>query len=553
MSDGNPAKATWQAATELLRDEGDLSDSQTAFVRMAHPLASVDDVFMIAVGSDFVKSWIEDHVADRMTDRVSAIIGHPVRLMISVDPSINDMPNVHQPDEDQISSRVPESAGRDRYSDAPELLVDPRAPFPERTESSGQENFGVDPYANRLSGRPGQADGDPRFHAEAAPQQSEPSYKDRDPRAARYHEAYYSSADTYQPPQDSLLLAQARLNTRYTFDNFVIGESNRFATATSLAVAESPGTTYNPLFLYSDSGMGKTHLMHAIGNYSLSLYSHSKVRYVSSEEFVNLFINALGSGKMNEFKDQFRSVDILLIDDIQFIGGKEDTMVEIFHTFNALTNANKQIVITSDVAPNLLNGFEERMLSRFNSGVTASIDRPNLETRIAILEKKASADGIQVPRDVHEYIASNMTTNIREMEGALRRVTAFADLSGQPVDLTLSEMVLKDLISNPDALEITASLIMGQTASYFQLSIDDLTSTDRSRSLVIARQVAMYLCREMTELSLPKIGEIFGGRDHTTVMHAYRKIDKQMAQKQATYNQVSELTSRIRQASQHPQ
>ena len=241
-------------------------------------------------------------------------------------------------------------------------------------------------------------------------------------------------------------------------------------------------------------------------------------------------------------------MDILLIDDIQFIGGKEDTMVEFFHTFNALTNANKQIVITSDVPPNRLNGFEERMLSRFNSGVTASIDRPNLETRIAILEKKASTDGIQVPREVHEYIASNMTTNIREMEGALRRVTAFADFNKQPADLTLAEIVLKDFISNPDTIEITASLIMGQTASYFQVSIDDLKSADRSRSLVTPRQIAMYLCREMTSLSLPKIGDIFGGRDHTTVMHAYKKIDKQMAEKQTTYNQVSELTSRIKQA-----
>ncbi|MGO1592945.1 MAG: chromosomal replication initiator protein DnaA [Ancrocorticia sp.] len=579
MSDGNPAKATWQAATELLRDEGGLSDSQTAFVRMAHPLAAVDDVFMIAVGSEFVKSWIEDHVADRMTEKVSAILGHTIRLMISVDPSINDMPA--QPnDEDPFAHRRtdhphPErfaeqrtsypdggyadtSDGRDfqaersdRYSDTSVSLVDPHDSFQGRSDRTAAENFDQASYGGQPQSRAPQTER--HYHNEATSSPNEASYHDRDSRNTRYREALYQSGDSYHSPQDQSLLAQARLNPRYLFDNFVIGDSNRFATATSLAVAESPGTTYNPLFLYSDSGMGKTHLMHAIGNYALSLYSHSKIRYVSSEEFLNLFINSLGNGKMNEFKDQFRSVDILLIDDIQFIGGKEDTMVEFFHTFNALTNANKQIVITSDVAPNLLNGFEERMLSRFNSGVTASIDRPNLETRIAILEKKASADGIRVPREVHEYIATNMTTNIREMEGALRRVTAFADLSGQPVDLTLSEMVLKDLISNPDSIEITASLIMGQTASYFQLSIEDLTSTDRSRSLVIARQIAMYLCREMTELSLPKIGEIFGGRDHTTVMHAYRKIDKQMAQKQTTYNQVSELTSRIKQAAQQPQ
>lgn len=351
-------------------------------------------------------------------------------------------------------------------------------------------------------------------------------------------------------PDTAVRSQKARINPRYTFDNFVIGDNNRFATATSLAVAESPGTTYNPLFLYSDSGMGKTHLMHAIGNYALNLFPSIKVRYVSAEEFTNAFINSVRDGHQAEFKNQFRTVDILLIDDIQFIGGRDSTVEEFFHTFNALTNSNKQIVITSDVSPNLLNGFEERMLSRFNSGVTANIDRPNLETRIAILEKKAHSDGFTVPREVNEYIATHMLTNVREMEGALRRVTAFADLSKQTINLSLAEMILKDLIANPDAIEITATLIMSQTAGYFDISIEEMISTDRSRVLVSARQVAMYLCREMTELSLPKIGHLFGKRDHTTVMHACRKIDKQMAERQTTYNQVSELTSRIKQAAQ---
>ncbi len=566
MSDGNPAKDTWSAAIELLREEGALSDSQTAFVRMAQPLAAVDEIFMIAVGSDFVKNWIEEHVAEAMIEQVSAILGRTVRLMISVDSSINEMPKIQPIDTDspsqgfshqpytQGSSRSNQSAVPSNFETAPQGHSDySSSEAPSRYESqfdshlSPDSHFGQRPTSPRHQESRQHSVNDDHTDVRGYPERSTFQDTQNYPRSApQGFRGSYRSADT------SAMTAEARLNPRYTFDNFVIGDSNRFATATSLAVAESPGTTYNPLFLYSDSGMGKTHLMHAIGNYALSLYSHSKIRYVSSEEFLNAFINSLGNGKMNEFKDQFRSVDILLIDDIQFIGGKEDTMVEFFHTFNALTNANKQIVITSDVAPNLLNGFEERMLSRFNSGVTASIDRPNLETRIAILEKKASADGIQVPREVHEYIATNMTTNIREMEGALRRVTAFADLSKQPVDLTLSEIVLKDLISNPDAVEITASLIMGQTASYFQVSIDDLKSANRSRSLATARQVAMYLCREMTSLSLPKIGDIFGGRDHTTVMHAYRKIDKQMAEKQTTYNQVSELTSRIKQAATHP-
>lgn len=556
MSDGNPAKNAWAAAIELLREENALSNSQLAFVTMAQPLASVDDVFMIAVGSPFVKDKIEDHVAELMTERLSAILGREVRLMISVDPSINEMPTVQPVEPDLATQSSPEQpyAASPGHAPTNPLTSSSFDTVPTHGEygapdSSRFDRRGPDPAYSSTS-RPG-------THLDAGlhvvdNNYSERGYRDdrsfrdqsfrehRQPTSRSYGNSYLNT--------DSSMTAEARLNPRYTFDNFVIGDSNRFATATSLAVAESPGTTYNPLFLYSDSGMGKTHLMHAIGNYALSLYSHSKIRYVSSEEFTNAFINSLRDGRQPEFKDQFRSVDILLIDDIQFIGGKEDTMVEFFHTFNALTNANKQIVITSDVPPNRLNGFEERMLSRFNSGVTASIDRPNLETRIAILEKKASSDGIQVPREVHEYIASNMTTNIREMEGALRRVTAFADFNKQPADLTLAEIVLKDFISNPDTIEITASLIMGQTASYFQVSIDDLKSADRSRSLVTPRQIAMYLCREMTSLSLPKIGDIFGGRDHTTVMHAYKKIDKQMAEKQTTYNQVSELTSRIKQA-----
>ena len=556
MSDGNPAKNAWAAAIELLREENALSNSQSAFVTMAQPLASVDDVFMIAVGSPFVKDKIEDHVAELMTERLSAILGRDVRLMISVDPSINEMPTVPPVEPELVAQSSP---------DQPYAPTPGHAPGNSLTSSSFETVPTHSEYGTPDSSRFDRRGADPAYPSAPRPGThldtglhvvdnnfSERNFRDdrsyreqsfrehRQPTSRSYGNSYLNT--------DSSMMAEARLNPRYTFDNFVIGDSNRFATATSLAVAESPGTTYNPLFLYSDSGMGKTHLMHAIGNYALSLYSHSKIRYVSSEEFTNAFINSLRDGRQPEFKDQFRSVDILLIDDIQFIGGKEDTMVEFFHTFNALTNDNKQIVITSDVPPNRLNGFEERMLSRFNSGVTASIDRPNLETRIAILEKKASTDGIQVPREVHEYIASNMTTNIREMEGALRRVTAFADFNKQPADLTLAEIVLKDFISNPDTIEITASLIMGQTASYFQVSIDDLKSADRSRSLVTPRQIAMYLCREMTSLSLPKIGDIFGGRDHTTVMHAYKKIDKQMAEKQTTYNQVSELTSRIKQA-----
>jgi chromosomal replication initiator protein len=341
--------------------------------------------------------------------------------------------------------------------------------------------------------------------------------------------------------------AQARLNPKYTFETFVIGSSNRFAHAAAVAVAEAPAKAYNPLFVYGDSGLGKTHLLHAIGHYAQSLYQGVKVRYVSSEEFTNDFINMIRDGKQDGFRRRYRDVDVLLVDDIQFLENKEGTQEEFFHTFNTLHNASKQIVISSDRAPKRLVTLEDRLRSRFEWGLLTDVQPPELETRIAILRKKAVQDRLNAPPEALEYIASRISTNIRELEGALIRVTAFASLNRQSVDLQLAEFVLKDLIPEAQGPEITASTIMGQTASYFGLSIDDLCGTSRSRVLVTARQIAMYLCRELTELSLPKIGQQFGGRDHTTVMHADRKIRSLMAERRSIYNQVTELTNRIKQ------
>ena len=339
----------------------------------------------------------------------------------------------------------------------------------------------------------------------------------------------------------------ARLNPKYTFETFVIGSSNRFAHAAATAVAEAPARAYNPLFIYGGSGLGKTHLLHAIGHYARSLDPSVRVRYVNSEEFTNDFINSIRDDKAEAFQRRYREVDVLLVDDIQFLQGKEQTMEEFFHTFNTLHNANKQVVITSDLAPKQLNGFEDRMRSRFEWGLLTDVQPPDLETRIAILRKKANNENLQIDAAVLSYIASRISTNIRELEGALIRVTAFANLNRQPVDESLAVMVLKDFITDNEGEEITPALIMGQTADYFSVSIDALCSADRSRVLVNARQIAMYLCRELTELSLPKIGQLFGGRDHTTVMHANRKIREQMAEKRSTFNQVTELTNRIKQ------
>ena len=338
-----------------------------------------------------------------------------------------------------------------------------------------------------------------------------------------------------------------RLNPKYMFETFVIGSSNRFAHAASVAVAESPAKAYNPLFIYGSSGLGKTHLLHAIGHYATTLGNARSVRYVSTEEFTNDFINSLRDDKTSAFQRRYRDVDILLIDDIQFLENRERTQEEFFHTFNTLHNANKQIVITSDRSPKQLATLEDRLRTRFEWGLLADIQPPDLETRIAILQKKAAQERLFAPPDVLEFIASRISNSIRELEGALIRVTAFASLTRSPVELSLAEEVLRDFIPDGSGPEITADQIMVSTADYFGVSLEDLRGQSRSRVLVNARQVAMYLCRELTELSLPRIGQAFGGRDHTTVMHADRKIRQQMSERRSLYNQIAELTNRIKQ------
>jgi chromosomal replication initiator protein len=338
----------------------------------------------------------------------------------------------------------------------------------------------------------------------------------------------------------------SELNDKYTFDRFVIGASNRFAHAASFAVAEAPAKAYNPLFIYGGAGLGKTHLLQAIGHYAMSLYPGIQVRYVTSEQFTNEFIDAISNGRQVPFQRRYRDVDVLLIDDIQFLESKERTQEEFFHTFNALHNAEKQIVISSDRPPKQIGQLEERLRTRFEWGLITDIQPPDLETRLAILRKKAAAENLPVPDDVLELIASRISSNIREIEGALIRVTAFASLQRTEVTLQLAQVVLKDLFPGNESSEIGVSLIMSETANYFGLTIEDLCSTSRTRQLVTARQIAMYLTRELTDLSLPKIGAAFGGRDHTTVIHANNKIAALMQERPAIYQQLQELTSRIK-------
>ncbi|MDO5746642.1 MAG: chromosomal replication initiator protein DnaA [Actinomycetaceae bacterium] len=345
---------------------------------------------------------------------------------------------------------------------------------------------------------------------------------------------------------------QTNLNPLYTFDTWVIGSSNRFAHAAAIAVAEMPATSYNPLFIYGDSGLGKTHLLHAIGHYSMKLFPKIKVKYVNSEEFTNDFINSIRSGKSLDFKQRYRKVDVLLIDDIQFLQGKEQTIEEFFHTFNTLHNDQKQVVITSDLPPKKLGGFEDRLRSRFEWGLLTDIQPPDLETRIAILRNRSRQENLNIPDEILEYIAEHFATNIRELEGALARIaiaSSFQDTAtAQPMSLEFAQETLKDIISDPQDHEITPSLIKTQAANYFDVTIAQLCSADRSKAITEARQITMYLCRELTNLSLPKIGDEFGGRDHTTVMYANKKISERMKEQPSVFHDVTELTNHIRQA-----
>ncbi len=339
---------------------------------------------------------------------------------------------------------------------------------------------------------------------------------------------------------------RAQLNPKYSFSTFVIGNSNRFAHAASLAVAEAPAQAYNPLFIYGGVGLGKTHLMHAIGHYILSQTPDTKVVYVSSEKFTNELINSIREYRNEEFRNKYRNVDVLLVDDIQFIAGKEGTQEEFFHTFNALHEANKQIIISSDRPPKEIPTLEDRLRSRFEWGLIADIQAPDLETRIAILRKKANIENIEVPDDVMQYIATMIQSNIRELEGALIRVVAYSSLTNEDITVELAEEALKDIISSDKPREITVDLIKEEVSNNYNIKIEDFNSKKRTRAIAYPRQIAMYLTRELTDLSLPKIGDEFGGRDHTTVIHACDKINAEISDDGELKEKIEYMINRLK-------
>jgi chromosomal replication initiator protein len=517
-----------------------LSPQQRAFLRLTRPLGLIDGTALLAAPSEFAKDAIERILRRPISDALGRHLGVAVNLAVVVDASA--------------------ASGGTEVPDPPGARVDLGAPMAAEPHGAHSHpgDHGLDDGRgpDGAMGFGGPATGPLAVvEAEAAgptngggPGGSGPNGSGPNGGGPGGADSRGGSSWSPQPaPGDHSQRSQTRLNEKYTFDTFVIGASNRFSHAAAVAVAEAPARAYNPLFIWGDSGLGKTHLLHAVGHYCQRLFPGMRVRYVSTEEFTNDFINSLRDDRKVAFQRRYRDIDVLLVDDIQFLEGKEGTQEEFFHTFNTLHNANKQIVVSSDRPPKRLETLEDRMRTRFEWGLITDIQPPELETRIAILRKKAAQDRLAVPGDVLEFIAERIERNIRELEGALIRVTAFASLNRQPVDTQLAEIVLRDLIPDSAASEITAPTIMAVVADFFGVTMDELCGPGKTKALAQSRQIAMYLCRELTDLSLPKIGQTFGGRDHTTVMHADKKIRNEIAQRRKTFEQVQELTARIKQ------
>ncbi|GIM97204.1 chromosomal replication initiator protein DnaA [Paractinoplanes toevensis] len=595
MADQADLSGVWKATLDELADEIS-SPQQRAYLQLTKLRAIVEDTALLAVPDAFTRDVIESRLRPAITEALSRRLNRPIQVAVTVKPPEDGtgMPGtvygtpVEQPVEEpqprhyaETEPRHPEQLpayGHDPYADSQRPAPPSYRNVP--TARGDQEALFADP-APAAPHHPAPMQSMPTMQPMQSPPQA-PAARggpDREADTAPHRMSGNSGQmrDNSRRPDDRPTLVDDalpirgdngpgrapldirpssnprgtndgnRLNPKYMFETFVIGSSNRFAHAAAVAVAESPAKAYNPLFIYGSSGLGKTHLLHAIGHYATTLGHARSVRYVSTEEFTNDFINSLRDDKTQAFQRRYRDVDILLIDDIQFLENRERTQEEFFHTFNTLHNANKQIVISSDRSPRQLATLEDRMRTRFEWGLLADIQPPDLETRIAILQKKAAQERMYAPDDVLEFIASRVSNSIRELEGALIRVTAFASLTRSAVQLSLAEEVLRDFMPDGAGPEITADQIMVSTADYFGVSLEDLRGHSRSRVLVNARQVAMYLCRELTDLSLPRIGQAFGGRDHTTVMHADRKIRQHMAERRSLYNQIAELTNRIKQ------
>ncbi len=524
------AMATW-VAEAWGKVRGELSPEQRVWLTDSKPLTLHENTLMVAAPSEFHRERLQTRYRDDIEQVLAAYFTRPIKVAVLVDQSLAG--GTEATDGQGSTDHVFDAGGGTRST------AGPASTDHTMTRTSDDRDGTPAAPGSGSESLPPETGSDPRPPAGPAETGTPGESQDR----LSWLAPTTPSRDAYQQARRN---SDARLNPKYSFESFVIGASNRFAHAAAVAVAESPGKAYNPLMIYGDSGLGKTHLLHALGHYVRNYFGHARLRYVSSEELTNDFINAITDNKTHQFRRRYRDVEVLLVDDIQFLEGKEQTQEEFFHTFNTLHNAQKQIVMTSDRPPKLLDSLEARLRSRFEWGLITDIQPPDLETRIAILRKKAAQERLTAGPEVLEFIASRIQTNIRELEGALIRVTAFASLNRQQVDVSIAETVLRDLIPDSGEAQITSGTIITQVASYFGLTVDDLSGQSRTHVLVTARQIAMYLCRELTDLSLPKVGQQFGGRDHTTVMHAERKVRTLMAERRSVFNQVTELTNRIK-------
>ena len=478
-------QAVWEQILTKMKET--LAESAFKWFNSVKPISLTEAGLVLSVQNDLVKDWITSHYLTIVEDAVSAVLGSKHKVSFQI---------------------------------MPEAQPEPEPAPPEKAAASTGD-------------------------AKDTSSSSHSSRKKEDPNQGTLFQE--------QPPApvdngDMHIVApgdRSSLNPKYTFETFVTGSSNRFAHAAAMAVAESPGKVYNPFFMYGGVGLGKTHLMHAIGHKILQNHPEMRVLYISSEKFTNELINSIRDGNPEAFRQKYRNIDVLLVDDIQFLSKKEHTQEEFFHTFNTLHDANKHIILSSDRHPREIQTLEDRLRSRFEWGLITDIQAPDLETRIAILKKKALLENLNVPNDVMVYIASRIDNNIRELEGALTRVVAYASLTKQTISTDLVAEALKNVFPSTKTKEITLELIQEIVASYFKIKIDDLHAKKRTRNLAFPRQIAMYLCRELTDTSLPQIGTCFGGRDHTTVIHAYDKISKERNEDIKLDNTIKELIGRI--------
>ncbi|MFT8705125.1 MAG: chromosomal replication initiator protein DnaA [Bifidobacterium sp.] len=570
------AKHIWDSVLQLLRNSHTLTARDKGWLEDISPEAVFGSTIVLCVSNKAAQEAIQDTLNGSLLDALQTVSGIAMFPAIKIVKQTRPIFRTGQ-----AASNSPTQTAEHSQADG-QSQPQPGIDATDSSEDTGSDHSTPDQHAGTIgSDTAGKASEEAEFtladpiavpkhveHAAADERTSSPASVQKTPQqsSSALHDIAEEPAHTFDGrtplpfSMPSFPVGQQKverdpethLNTNATFDTFVPGDSNRFARTVALAVAEGSGRDFNPLCIYGSSGLGKTHLLNAIGNYALVKDPSLKVRYVNSEEFTNEFIDALqnsahGSGQIAEFNHRYRQVDVLLIDDIQFLGGKEATLDQFFHTFNALHDANKRIVIASDVQPKNLKGFEQRLISRFDSGLTVDVKPPDRETRVAILRMMSSNSGARIPNEVLDLIAERFTENIRELEGALTRVTAVASLNGQNVTKTLAEQTLQDFFTTD--VEIRPTDIITQVAQYFHLTFDDLVGRTRTKNIALARQIAMYLGREMTSMSLVDIGEVFGGRDHTTVMHAYTRISGEMQEKREIYNYVMELTVRLK---QHP-